>query len=173
MAVGDILASYWSLILYTALFPFVACILILMTPASLKKYMVKFIDMIFFIEIGTIALIKVVMFIEGLTWAALIRSTYIHYQEYSMLKENRLQGIKTHHISDPNPQMTEMNMKLKLWREQRNCYIAAWGFTAWWYVLAILFCFFILFFCFNFVCYCLLLLLVLSFLVRLVVFCAK
>ena len=145
----DFLSSYWSLILYSAFFPFIACVLILLTPGSLKKYTVKFIDLIFFMKIGSYPLIKIVMFIEGLTWLSLIRSTYIHYQEYNKIKHNSLHGHdphqpQPHHPHDPP--MVEMNTKLKLWREQRNCYIAAWGFTSWWYVLYyfFIFCFFVI-----------------------------
>lgn len=128
--------SYWSIVLYSAFFPFIACILILLTPGKLKKYTVKLVDTIFFFPVGSYPLINVVMFVEGLTWLALFRSTYVHYQDYQEAKEaSRNPDPKNPPPLHPQLQpMAEFQHLAKMWREQRNCYVAAWGFTSWWYV---------------------------------------
>ena len=134
--------SYWSIVLYSAFFPFIACVLILLTPGKLKKYTVKVIDLVFFFRIGTYPLINIVMFIEGLTWLALFRSTWVHYQDYQAAKQAQHHpdpNDPTTHGHPPLGPMQDLQYKSKMWREQRNCYVAAWGFTSWWYVFYLLF----------------------------------
>mmetsp|Transcript_68531 Transcript_68531/g.84054 ORF Transcript_68531/g.84054 Transcript_68531/m.84054 type:complete len:139 (+) Transcript_68531:133-549(+) len=113
--------SIWAFVLYSSFIPFFCVILLLITPKKfgLQKLVHKILSPILFYEPFTnYPVISIFLIFEGILWAVLaknvidLRSTYVP-------------------PSVQFPQGT-LHPKSKLWREERNCYAVAWGFTSWW-----------------------------------------
>ena len=118
------MVSIWGFILYSGFFPFVASVLLVITPTKLRKYTYRVLEWMFFFDFygKFYPIIHFFLAAEGIILGYLIKDTYDWHEKMEDPEKIPPFGSLTLHP------------KSKQWRGQRNCYATAWAFTSWWYV---------------------------------------
>ena len=121
------MASIWGFILYSGFFPFIASVLLVITPYKLRRYTHRVLSAMFFFDFWTgYPIIHAFLAGEGILLAYLIKET-MYFKEPDNVAEVAAMSL---------------HPKSKQWRGQRNCYAVAWAFTSWWYVIICSLCLF-------------------------------
>eukprot|EP00484_Ammonia_sp_Unknown_P027463 CAMPEP_0197031126 /NCGR_PEP_ID=MMETSP1384-20130603/10220_1 /TAXON_ID=29189 /ORGANISM="Ammonia sp." /LENGTH=110 /DNA_ID=CAMNT_0042460611 /DNA_START=14 /DNA_END=343 /DNA_ORIENTATION=+ len=107
--------SFWGFVLYSGFFPFIACILLVISPNGLRKYTYRTLEALFFFDFfgKGYPIIHFFLVTEGILLGYLIKETM----------ETKPEEHKAHDVSAP---VFTLHPKSKQWRAQRNCYATAW-----------------------------------------------
>ncbi|OQR97019.1 hypothetical protein ACHHYP_12926 [Achlya hypogyna] len=115
--------SMWATWTYVLLPPAVI-LLILLTipfPRFLTKGIVRFVDMLFKVELAGIPVVSVITF---LAFVSLAGQTYDLQKRY----QHPIEGVEKHYSAD-------LQQKASRWRSERNWWISALTFTIYWMLI--------------------------------------
>nr|CCA21527.1 conserved hypothetical protein [Albugo laibachii Nc14] len=122
---GENMATFWSTMTYFLLPPAVVLLLLLTIPfpfLRLNRAIVRFADLVFSLEIGTI---KIFHLITVISFVVLAAQTYELQKRYPTKYDHHLEA---HYAAD-------LQERAKRWRFERNWWISALTFTIYWMLL--------------------------------------
>eukprot|EP00483_Globobulimina_turgida_P006155 UN06165 len=122
--------SIWGFVLYSGFFPFIASILLVITPHKLRTYSYRALKALFFFDFWGkfYPMIHFFLVFEGIILGYLIKDAYLMTHEQLEPSGDNLASVAA----------LSLHPKSKQWRAQRNCYATAWAFTSWWMLYTLL-----------------------------------